>query len=43
MPFCSVRCRDVDLGRWLNESNAIPCDPESAAEAEAAESDEETN
>jgi len=36
MPFCSLRCRQVDLGRWLEETNAIPNDPEAAAEAEAA-------
>ncbi|GBU16656.1 MULTISPECIES: DNA gyrase inhibitor YacG [Methylobacterium] len=23
-PFCSTRCADVDLGRWLNERYAIP-------------------
>ncbi|MCJ2071773.1 DNA gyrase inhibitor YacG [Methylobacterium sp. J-030] len=23
-PFCSQRCADVDLGRWLNERYAIP-------------------
>ncbi len=23
-PFCSKRCADVDLGRWLNGSYAIP-------------------
>jgi endogenous inhibitor of DNA gyrase (YacG/DUF329 family) len=23
-PFCSRRCADVDLGRWLNESYTIP-------------------
>lgn len=23
-PFCSVRCAQRDLGRWLNESYAIP-------------------
>lgn len=23
-PFCSRRCADVDLGRWLKESYAIP-------------------
>jgi endogenous inhibitor of DNA gyrase (YacG/DUF329 family) len=23
-PFCSKRCADVDLGRWLNESYVIP-------------------
>jgi endogenous inhibitor of DNA gyrase (YacG/DUF329 family) len=25
-PFCSQRCADVDLGRWLNERYAIPED-----------------
>jgi endogenous inhibitor of DNA gyrase (YacG/DUF329 family) len=23
-PFCSRRCRDVDLNRWLSNSYAIP-------------------
>jgi hypothetical protein len=23
-PFCSQRCRDVDLGRWLKGAYAIP-------------------
>jgi uncharacterized protein len=23
-PFCSRRCADVDLGRWLNESYRVP-------------------
>ena len=23
-PFCSRRCADMDLGRWFNESYAIP-------------------
>lgn len=23
-PFCSRRCADVDLGRWLTESYSIP-------------------
>jgi hypothetical protein len=23
-PFCSKRCADVDLGRWLGERYAIP-------------------
>ncbi|MCC9620176.1 DNA gyrase inhibitor YacG [Thalassospira sp. MA62] len=23
-PFCSKRCADRDLGKWLNESYAIP-------------------
>ncbi len=28
MPFCSARCRLLDLGRWLNEEHTLPCDPE---------------
>ena len=27
-PFCSRRCADVDLGRWLNGSYAIPMEEE---------------
>jgi uncharacterized protein len=23
-PFCSKRCADIDLGRWLREDYAIP-------------------
>ena len=26
-PFCSKRCADVDLGRWLSGSYAIPGAP----------------
>lgn len=26
-PFCSRRCADVDLGRWLNESYRVPGEP----------------
>ena len=25
-PFCSKRCADVDLGRWLNESYRVEVD-----------------
>ena len=28
MPFCSERCRDVDLGRWLDESYSVPVEPD---------------
>jgi endogenous inhibitor of DNA gyrase (YacG/DUF329 family) len=24
MPFCSDRCRVIDLGRWLDESYSVP-------------------
>jgi uncharacterized protein len=23
-PFCSARCRDIDLGRWFGEVYAVP-------------------
>ena len=23
-PFCSERCRQIDLGRWLSEKYAVP-------------------
>lgn len=37
-PFCSRRCADIDLGRWLSGRYAIPgepADPATLAEAEA--------
>jgi uncharacterized protein len=37
-PFCSRRCADVDLGRWLTESYRIPAESEEEAE-EAPEND----
>jgi endogenous inhibitor of DNA gyrase (YacG/DUF329 family) len=27
-PFCSERCRDVDLNRWLSGSYVVPGRPE---------------
>jgi len=33
-PFCSKRCADIDLGRWLNEDYRIPAE-------EAAELDDD--
>lgn len=26
LPFCSDRCRQIDLGRWLNEEYSLPLD-----------------
>jgi endogenous inhibitor of DNA gyrase (YacG/DUF329 family) len=28
MPFCSDRCRRIDLNRWLNEAIALPYEPD---------------
>ena len=22
-PFCSIRCKDIDLGKWLNENYRV--------------------
>ena len=33
-PFCSKRCADIDLGRWLKGGYVIPGEP--AEEAETA-------
>lgn len=33
-PFCSTRCADIDLGRWMTGAYAVPStDPEDAEEA----------
>ena len=31
-PFCSRRCADVDLGRWLKGSYAVPSEREEESE-----------
>lgn len=33
MPFCSDRCRQIDLSRWLDERYSLPVErPEDADE-----------
>ena len=32
MPFCSQRCREIDLGRWLDEKHGLPFDQEAREE-----------
>ena len=40
-PFCSKRCADVDLAKWLGGTYAIPSDdPEDLEEAARAASEE---
>lgn len=34
-PFCSRRCADVDLGRWLTGGYAIPASPDPDADPDA--------
>jgi uncharacterized protein len=31
-PFCSDRCRSIDLGRWLDESYGLPAVPDPEAD-----------
>jgi endogenous inhibitor of DNA gyrase (YacG/DUF329 family) len=35
-PFCSKRCADVDLGRWLHGSYAIPVTEDADEDGDAA-------
>lgn len=37
-PFCSARCRQIDLGKWLNEEYRVPA-TETPAEPGGAEDD----
>lgn len=44
LPFCSERCQQIDLGRWLNESYSFPStrerDPEELADEQPRESED---
>ena len=34
MPFCSHRCREIDLGRWLDEGHGLQIErPEESGDA----------
>jgi uncharacterized protein len=33
LPFCSERCRMIDLGRWLKEGYGMPIESEEEREA----------
>jgi len=36
-PFCSKRCADIDLAKWLNGSYAVPSQREEDLEADVSE------
>jgi hypothetical protein len=36
MPFCSERCRQIDLGRWLREAYSVPIESHPKEESENA-------
>ena len=37
-PFCSARCKQIDLGKWLDEKYRVP-----AADAQETDPDHEEN
>lgn len=39
LPFCSPRCKTIDLGRWLSESYSIPAEEPPDEESELDESE----
>jgi len=39
-PFCSRRCAEVDLGRWLTEGYRVPVSDDEAAAARLDREDE---
>ena len=41
LPFCSQRCRQIDLGRWLGEGYSLPVEREEGDQS-AAPDDEDS-
>jgi endogenous inhibitor of DNA gyrase (YacG/DUF329 family) len=41
LPFCSERCRRIDLGRWLGEEYSMPVDRHDEDPDSAEHGDEE--
>ena len=41
-PFCSPRCQDIDLNRWLSDSYRIPTNDEPHTASREADEDEES-
>jgi uncharacterized protein len=39
LPFCSERCRLIDLGRWLDEGYSLAIEPEEADDEPVEPSD----
>ena len=40
LPFCSERCRLIDLGRWLDEGYGMPFEREDAGEEPPGDDEE---
>ena len=43
LPFCSERCRLIDLGRWLEEGYGLPFEPEDKLESQVPGMDTDEN
>jgi endogenous inhibitor of DNA gyrase (YacG/DUF329 family) len=41
-PFCSARCKQLDLARWLNEGYRVPVVEEDDEPSEKEEGEEES-
>jgi endogenous inhibitor of DNA gyrase (YacG/DUF329 family) len=41
-PFCSQRCQQIDLGRWMNESYGLPWEDSSVPESDVGLVDDES-
>ena len=41
-PFCSARCKQIDLNRWLTESYRVPAGPVDDEEDGPPRSEDET-
>ncbi len=39
-PFCSMRCKNVDLGAWASERYAIQVDPDEGREGTGGDADD---
>jgi hypothetical protein len=41
-PFCSSRCRLIDLGRWLGEKYQVAADPEESGSTSSDDNESDT-
>lgn len=39
-PFCSKRCADIDLAKWLNGSYAVPSQREEDVETDVSDTED---
>jgi uncharacterized protein len=39
-PFCSAKCRKIDLGRWLGERYRVPVEEEKSSQENEHKDDE---